>query len=80
MTIREALKLLQDAPKSENTPSRVNTNLTQFQAVKIMYTGLFSLLLRNGKNFEATIPDLYEKRVYQVVKNQIRRIEIEKKR
>ncbi len=61
MTKNEALKLLKSAPQGD-TQSRVNPALTQAQVVKIVENGLP----------DGELPRLYERRVWQVVRNQKR--------
>ena len=65
MTTKEAQALLADAPRTEN-PSAVNPSLTQRQAVNIVCEGL----AEDEEN--SVLSDIYEKRVYQVVRNQRR--------
>lgn len=62
----EALKMLDNAPQSDDKPSRLNPVMSQKQGVEIIRKGL------------ARWPDdrplnaLYEKRVWQMFKNQKR--------
>ena len=69
MTAKEALKLLETAPTSEK-PSKINPILTQTQSVDIVRKGVESYVEQYGEDF--VLMDLYEKRVYQVVRNQRR--------
>ncbi len=69
MTIKEALVLLEDAP-SDDTPSAINPVLTTSQSVTIVLDGILSYLKDNDENY--VLSGLYEKRVWQVIKNQRR--------
>ena len=69
MTIKEALALLEDAP-SDDTPSAVNQAFTTSQSVTIILEGILSYLKKNDEDY--VLSDIYEKRVWQVVKNQRR--------
>ena len=69
MTVTEALELLKTAPKSEK-PSRLNPSLTQNQGLDIIRKGVESYGEKHGKDF--ILSSLYEKRVYQIVRNQKR--------
>ena len=66
MNKQEALDLLKAAPQDENTQSRVNLSLSQATAVKLVRDGIETF------PDEANLSRLFEKRVWQVVKNQIR--------
>lgn len=65
MTKSEALKLLDTAP-TDDSPAAVNKSLTKTQAVEILRKGLAL------KDEGYVLDDLYEKRVWQAVKNQVR--------
>lgn len=58
MTKDEALAMLMDAPCDEEK-SRLNPFLTRRQAVDIVYKGILALKTD-------VLPDIFEKRVYQV--------------
>lgn len=64
MTKEEALQLLKKAPVDE-MPSAINIGLTRRQAVNVVRNYLNTL--QDGEE----LPRLFEKRVWQVVKNQI---------
>ena len=66
MTKEEALEWLKTAPQDEYTPSRVNPGFPQVIAVKIIREGIESF--PDGSKLNK----LFEKRVWQVVKNQVR--------
>ncbi len=61
----EAIKLLDIAPTG-NIPSKVNPSLTQAQSVEIVKAAILD------HNPDDCLNDLFEKRVWQVVKNQKR--------
>lgn len=63
MTKEEALQLLKKAPVDE-MPSAINIGLTRRQAVNVVRNYLNTL--QDGEE----LPRLFEKRVWQVVKNQ----------
>ena len=65
MTKEEALKLLETAPQSD-AKSRVNPSFSQRVSVKIVRKGIESI--PDGYKLNK----LFEKRVWQVVRNQIR--------
>ena len=65
MLVSEALKMLESAPQSEK-PAAINRVLSQKQAVDIVRKGLLS------KSPDSRLDRLYEKRVWQVFKNQRR--------
>jgi len=67
MTKDKALELLDAAPYTSD-PSRVNPGLTQIQAVDIIRNGLTERAIKADGN----LIDMYEKRVWQVNKNQRR--------
>ena len=69
MIIKEALELLETAPTGESL-SKVNPSLTQGQSVTIIRKGILSYLDENDEDY--VLSDIYEKRVYQVVRNQRR--------
>jgi hypothetical protein len=73
MKLKEALVLLADAPRGD-TPSRINSCLTQAQAVKIVENALatFGRPKNNPCQPEDDIDPLMEKRVYQVTRDQFR--------
>jgi hypothetical protein len=73
MKLKEALALLADAPRGD-TPSRINSCLTQAQAVKIVENALatFRRPKDNPCQPEDDIDPFMEKRVYQVTRNQRR--------
>lgn len=64
MKVSEAIELLETAP-DDDSPSAVNPSLTTSQALSVVIAGLPS-----GQN--AVLSDLFEKRVYQVARNQSR--------
>jgi hypothetical protein len=64
MTKEEALKMLEDAPLGDS-PSKLNPLLTKTQAVNIVINGIKALKYD-------VLPDIFEKRVYQVCLNQKR--------
>jgi hypothetical protein len=64
MTKAEALELLKNAPR-DNKPSKVNPSLTRNISVRIIENGVMN-------RPEGDLPDIYEKRVWQVVKDQRR--------
>ena len=64
MKVKEAIALLENAPDNDK-PSAVNPSLTTSQALNIVIAGLPS-------GMDTELSDLYEKRVYQVVRNQRR--------
>jgi len=64
MTKEEALKMLETAPRSVEKKSALNQNLTQDQAVTIVVNGI------KACRDNTIIPEIFEKRVYQVCKNQ----------
>lgn len=64
MTKQEALELLKSAP-ADNKPSRVNPILTRRQGVGIVREAIEGM--RDGQ-----IASIFEKRVWQVVKDQKR--------
>ena len=68
MTKEEALELLEAAPQDEYKPSRVNPGLPQAVAVKIVREGIEDF--SDGTKLSR----LFEKRVWQVVNNQVRPI------
>ena len=59
----QAIELLKTAPRGSK-PSRVNPSLTQAQAVEFVEGWIA------GKEDDYILPDLFEKRVYQVARNQ----------
>jgi hypothetical protein len=61
----KALKMLESAPIG-NTPSAINSALTQAQAVNIVTKAIAA------KEGDYNLDELTEKRVWQVVKNQRR--------
>jgi hypothetical protein len=63
MTKEEAIELLADAPRGDK-PARLNPILTQSQAVEIIEKAIIN------KPDGAILDDIFEKRVWQVVKNQ----------
>ena len=65
MTAKEAIEMLEGAPCSEK-PSRVNPRLSERQVVDIIGKGL------DEKPDDWTLSHLYEKRIYQAVRNQRR--------
>lgn len=65
MTVQDALVMLDNAPQSEK-PAAINKVMSQKQAVEIVRKGLASWPLTKELNA------LYEKRVWQVFKNQKR--------
>ncbi len=67
MTIKEALVLLEDAP-SDDSKAAMNPSLTTSQAVTIVLDGILAYLKKNDEDY--VLSDLFEKRVWQVVKNQ----------
>jgi hypothetical protein len=67
MDVKEALELLKSAPQSEVKPAALNKVMTQKLAVDIVKKGLLSRVEANY-----ILDSLYEKRVWQVVKNQKR--------
>jgi hypothetical protein len=73
MKLKEALVLLADAPRSD-TPSRINSFLTQAQAVKIVENALATFGRPKNKPCQPDddIDPLMEKRVYQVTRDQRR--------
>ena len=64
MTKAEAFKLLETAPVGDS-PSAINPSFTMTQAVEIVRDGIGALK-------RDPIPDIFEQRVWQVVKNQRR--------
>ena len=66
MTKEDALDLLETAPQNEYKPSRVNPSLPQAISVKIVREGIEKF--PDGTKLSG----LFEKRVWQVVKNQVR--------
>ena len=62
MTVKEAIDLLENAI-DDDSPSAVNPSLTTSQALTIIIKGL-------PLDYEEVLSDLYEKRIYQVVRNQ----------
>jgi hypothetical protein len=68
MTKEEALKLLETAPQSETKPAAINKVLSQKQAVDLIKNGIFFRFHADN----CVLPELYEKRVWQIVKNQKR--------
>jgi len=69
MTINEALALLEDAPSDEKK-SKVNPALTRAKVVTIVLMGITSGV--EPENYNSSLSDLMEKRVYQVVRDQRR--------
>lgn len=69
MTVKEAKKLLKTAPASEK-PSKLNPSLTQNQGLDIIRQGIESYEAEHGADF--ILPDIFEKRVYQITRNQRR--------
>ncbi len=69
MTIKEALVLLEDAP-SDDRESAVNPSFTTSQTLTIVLDGILAYLKKNDEDY--VLSDIYEKRVWQVVKNQRR--------
>lgn len=69
MTVKEANILLKTA-KTGKCPSKLNPSFTQNQAIEIIRKGLVSYGERRGEDF--ILPDLFEKRVYQITRNQRR--------
>ena len=65
-TKEESLELLETAPQDEYKPSRVNPGLPQAVVVKIVQKGIEEFA------DETKLSRLFEKRVWQAVKNQIR--------
>jgi hypothetical protein len=65
MLVSEALEMLTRAPQGEK-PARINPVMSQAQAVDIVRKGLLSHPL------DSKVSALYEKRVWQVFKNQRR--------
>jgi hypothetical protein len=66
MTYNKAKELLATAPRG-NIPSRVNPSLTQAQVVGIIERGI------TEESFEyGSLHDMFQKRVWQCVKNQRR--------
>ena len=66
MNKEEALKMLESAPQSETKSAAVNKSLTQKVAVDIIRKGVSTF--KDGE----ILTKLYEKRVWQVCKNQRR--------
>lgn len=64
MTEKEAIEVLKDANRSDNY-SKVNPSLTCKQVVEIIEKGF-------DKSSDKPISDLFEKRVYQALRNQRR--------
>ncbi len=69
MTVKEAKDLLKKTPASESK-SKVNPSFTQNQFMGIIQEGLDSYSEKHGDDF--TLPDIFEKRVYQATRNQRR--------
>ena len=65
MLVSEALAMLDSAPQGEK-PAAINRIMSQKQAVEIVRKGLLSYPL------DSKVTGLYEKRVWQVFKNQRR--------
>ena len=65
MTAKEAKELLKKAPMLEE-PSKVNRTLTQRQVTEIITKGIAT------KPDDEILSHLYEKRVYQAIRNQIK--------
>ena len=70
MTLQEANTLLDTAPVGDK-PSRINRCLTQTQAVEIIRKGINSGPRALGDD-KINLDPLMEKRVWQVVRNQVR--------
>jgi hypothetical protein len=64
MKKEEALAMLIDAPNGD-IPSRINRSLTQSQCVSIVFRGIMAF------PDNSQIPDLFVKRVYQVVLDRV---------
>lgn len=69
MTIKKAKELLSNA-KVGNGPSKVNPVFTKKQALETIRNGVASYEKDNGEDF--VLPDIMEKRVHQVIRNQRR--------
>ena len=69
MTVKKAKELLKTANVSEK-PSKLNPTFTCAQFVKIIQDGLESYEEKNGEDF--VLSHLFEKRVYQAIRNQRR--------
>ena len=65
MNKREAMEMLDMSPQTEK-PSRLNPSITQKQGVEIVRNGL------KDKPDDWKLGSLYEKRVWQMFKNQKR--------
>ena len=65
MTREEAIEMLRKAPKGDK-PSRINSVFTQAQAVELVLGWVRGL--KEGE----VLPEIFEKRVWQVSKNQRR--------
>ena len=70
MTVKEAQKLMKTAPCSETKKSRMNPSFSQAQMHKIVQDWLDGHETEKGP--DAVLDNLFEKRVYQIVKNQRR--------
>lgn len=68
MTREDAIKMLDNAPASDK-PSRINSGISELQAVQIVRKGL-DIDSFYGK--DGHLNKLLEKRVYQVCRNQRR--------
>ncbi len=68
MTVKEAKELLKTAPIKGK--SKLNPSFPQTHAIATVRDGLNSYGEENGEDF--ILPDIFEKRVYQVARNQRR--------
>ena len=66
MTKEEAVKLLKTAPQSNTRMSKVNPGFTELEVVEIVRGGI------EDKGSDEKLRSIFEKRVWQVVKNQRR--------
>lgn len=66
MNVQQALELLDAAPRGDG-PSRINSIMTQTQAVELIRKGVMGWPASRPE-----LSDLFEKRVHQVCQNQVR--------
>lgn len=66
MTVKEAIKELENAPNSETKKSRVNPVLTEGQVLNILIRAFAEM------KSDDVLDDLLVKRVFQVARNQKR--------
>ena len=70
MTVKEAKELLKTAPNNPDIECRINPTLTTADFFQIMSDCMDSQEKRHGEDF--VLRDIFEKRIYQCVRNQQR--------